>query len=76
MSNQDDWPSLIGGDDSNALPAKTPDGVTRIQFDFHNTALENLDRLVKEHGCETRAELLRKALIYFDKSSKLFHSLD
>lgn len=75
MSQSSDWPELIGGDDQSAFPAKPPKGVTRVAFDFTENSLANFDRMVKEHNCKNRAELIRKALQFLDETSELFNRL-
>jgi len=41
---------------------------TRLAFDFENSAVEKLDKIVNETGVKDRAEVLRNALILYSKT--------
>jgi metal-responsive CopG/Arc/MetJ family transcriptional regulator len=39
----------------------------RLEFDFSKEAIKRLDQLAEKADCGTRAELLRKALSFYEK---------
>jgi metal-responsive CopG/Arc/MetJ family transcriptional regulator len=45
----------------------------RLQFNFSQDAVKRLDDLVKSEQCVSRAELLRRALRFYEYTAKKLH---